>query len=211
MIDKQSQLHSPNYNEKQMTLLAMELTAVVVVADRWFRAPPNETPPDRFMNLLLMHVYLFSMLGQPLGKKDAWRRMALGDIKTGRKYIARAHRQGFIEVYKSPNDRRVELLYPSAELRRQAEARLRMFASQIRNLLYFLMDFPLTDDGPSFVREEPAEKRWWSRLEMLEPVVSFEGEPPFWTPSTAPRSPAGLQRVPPPKSNTVTKKRSRRK
>lgn len=111
------------------------------------------------MAMLLMKIYLAEKDGKPLHKKAAWREMGVEDIKTGRKYIARAEEKGLLKVVRSKEDRRMELLLPTEKLQRQMDWEIGEFARMVRRLIYDLLEFPLADHcGPYLERGFQSEQ-----------------------------------------------------
>lgn len=132
-----------SYTADQLLLLAR--TASFFSEYRWF--PQIEPPPDSHMTALLINVYTFSKVGEPLHKKAAWKKMGLEDIKTGRKYITHAIKLGLIESRRSSEDKRRELLLPTESLKNAVEQELHTFGELLRHFMWDLLDTPLPETG----------------------------------------------------------------
>jgi hypothetical protein len=127
--------------QKRLTneqLLAVGLVARKFMNQKWFDYDGKWPTQDRFMTLLLLNVYLSSRADKPLHKKAAWKTMGVEDIKTGRKYIAEAERFGLIEAVQSSEDKRKELLRPTARLSALMERELRNFGADLWNAAFFV-------------------------------------------------------------------------
>jgi hypothetical protein len=124
------------YNSQKVVSAAIRLT------ERTWLAPTVSPPPDHFMTRLLLSVYAAFIGAKPLYKKTAWMQTGLEDIKTGHKYIARAEQMGLIELARSTEDRRRELIYPTDKLQRLMEVELKRFASDIRLMAAELRETP---------------------------------------------------------------------
>lgn len=145
------------YNTDQNLLLALE--ALQVMKRRWF-VQSIKPAPDRFMSLLLLSVYAHAMFKMPLGKKSAGLEIEAQDVKTGRKYINQAMQMGLIEVKKSPNDKRLDLLHPTDILTQIVEYELKEFADDLRHFMFGLLDYPLAEtDAPLLSRHVTDEMR----------------------------------------------------
>jgi hypothetical protein len=87
--------------------------------------------PDHAMTVLLLRTYEAFRSGKPLHKSAAWSHTSMGDIKTGRKYIAQAERLGLIKIERSNEDRRKELIQPTPILIKAVERELLIFAAHV--------------------------------------------------------------------------------
>jgi hypothetical protein len=116
----------------------------------WF--PDVFSPPlDHFMVRLLLSVYFYGITGNDLWKKEAWVKTGLADIKTARKYIARAKELGLITFQRAEHDRRIELLVPSKRLIDLVEIELVSILDEIRELVHLVLEEPLPDTGTPLV------------------------------------------------------------
>jgi hypothetical protein len=113
MPESKSSKRAGTFSDKQLAELAYDTLALM--KRHWF-AGLIEPPVDQHMAILLVAVYALLKRREPLHKKIAWTLIGVNDVKTGRKYIARAEKLGLIEVVRSPVDRRKELLYPTSRL-----------------------------------------------------------------------------------------------
>jgi hypothetical protein len=86
----------------------------------WF-TDSNVPVHDVHMLRLLLSIYVKDKQRAHLSKKEAWQAMGVADIKTARKYIAKAEQAGLIETFRSGIDKRRELLRPLPELERLIE------------------------------------------------------------------------------------------
>lgn len=113
--------------------------------------------PDHAMTVLLLRTYEAFRSGKPLHKTAAWSDISMGDIKTGRKYIARAEQLGLIKIERSSEDRRKELIQPTPILVRAVERELLLFARDVLERARWLN---VVGIGPNeFVREILEDER----------------------------------------------------
>ncbi|CAN0400830.1 unnamed protein product, partial [Phaeothamnion confervicola] len=91
------------------------LLMVKLFQRRWFggRFRPEV---ERYMISLLVSAITAQEAGTPLTKKAAVAAMGVEDVKTARKYVQLAEREGLLEASPSPDDKRKELLYPTPRL-----------------------------------------------------------------------------------------------
>jgi hypothetical protein len=111
----------------------------------WFESATNPRP-DQHMVRLLFNTYFFEMFGC-ISKKDAWQLIGVADIKTARKYVQRAEEAGLIESFRSDEDKRVELLAPTARLRDLVETELLLMSDRLRRLMGKLLKDGLPETG----------------------------------------------------------------
>ncbi|HEX2841384.1 hypothetical protein [Hyphomicrobium sp.] len=78
---------------------------------------------------LLLSAYVAADEGNPINKKTASAAMGADDIKTARKYVVLAEKQGLLRSAPDEHDRRRELLYPTDALKQL----LRLELAQIRD------------------------------------------------------------------------------
>lgn len=120
-----------------------------ILRRKWFERlfRPEEA---KYVVPLLLEVYLAAELGEPLSKKTAMAAMGADDIKTARKYISMAERDGYLTASRAPEDRRRELLHPSDLLRDLIEAELRDVNAEVRAALEVPAQEPLVgpEDNP---------------------------------------------------------------
>ena len=115
-VNQIAQLHSVScVEEKEKVLLAQGAVHLMT------RVPFKnllEPAPNHYMSLLLYSVYLAFRNGNPLYLKKAWFATGCNEIKTSRKYIEQAKKLGLIEITRSDQDKRRELLFPTNRLQR---------------------------------------------------------------------------------------------
>jgi len=134
----------PTFNDYQklmLTILAMD-----ILAWEWM-LPLTYPPPDRFMTTLVLAVYSCDLSGKPLNKRAAWRQIGCEDIKTARKYIAKAQEKKWIKVVQSPVDRRNELLVPTEKLKWHVAHDLHHFGLQVCTRINALLQFALPNSS----------------------------------------------------------------
>jgi hypothetical protein len=91
---------------------------------QWFNGRFS-SEEDRYLPRLLLTAYIGANIGALLNKKGAGNAMGAGDIKTARKYVARAIEEGLLRAERSPFDKRTELLKPTPLLEELLKAELR--------------------------------------------------------------------------------------
>jgi hypothetical protein len=139
--------------------MTLALRCIKFLERDWFEGA-LEPPADTHMARLLFSVYVFGVTGNALWKKIAWDQTGLADIKTARKYVAKAVEIGLVEVRQSKDDKRIELLYPTERLEELVEKELLYLFDEMREAMHHLLEGPLPDTGaPLLYRVDSPELR----------------------------------------------------
>ena len=107
--------------------VALGRDVLLILGHRWFEKQLG-TALDRGMAELLIAIFVHSERGTPLSKKLALQFVAVSDVKTARKYLARGIELEWIEAVRSEVDKRVELLRLSPAMREVIREELRHIA-----------------------------------------------------------------------------------
>ena len=156
----------------------------------------QEDDEQRPMLRLLLAVYVAYRSGRSLTKREVADEMGVEHYITARKYIDRGCKEKLLRVGQARDDRRKDLVYPTARGLQVANAQLSQFANRIRELAHALLVEPLPSTGtPALARVEGDLTDNWvveildaRRLDVLgteqydvwekegEPAVFFEPE-----------------------------------
>jgi tetratricopeptide (TPR) repeat protein len=154
--EKTEAAHAPSDAERLLKL----------VQHRWFGA---RFPQDGELAVarLVLGVYTASSRGELVHKKAAAAVMGVEDVRTARKYVALAEEEGLLTATPAPDDKRKEILQPTAALRRlvqqEFEAVIRMIGAQIEEAP---SEGANVSEGYEHGSSEPTWGRVWPEVDL---------------------------------------------